>query len=268
MASLDSTVSSLSLSFLSEDDQNFDRIVLSLLENENTGYVQVKQALQKQLERPLTATERARISTSVTSAIDHTLRDTNLDSGATKSPIVDTAATCEHCPKRRCNRWDRAEDELLKSAVLQYGARNWKSIAHMVPGRTHAQCLQRWAKALQPGLRKGHWTQAEDELLKQVVSRHGCSLLNWQTIAQQVPGRTTKQCRERWFHHLDPSINRAPWSQEEDLLILSQQQKLGSKWALIARMLTHRTSEMVKIRHKTLMRRQHDEVQKHGGLFL
>lgn len=29
------------------------------------------------------------------------------------------------------------------------------------------------------------------------------------------------QCRERWCHHLDPSVNHGNWTQEEDNLLCS-----------------------------------------------
>lgn len=32
--------------------------------------------------------------------------------------------------------------------------------------------------------------------------------------------RTGKQCRERWLNHLDPSIKKEPWTEEEDQLLL------------------------------------------------
>jgi hypothetical protein len=43
---------------------------------------------------------------------------------------------------------------------------------------------------------------------------------SWSFIAKQLKGRLGKQCRERWYNHLNPDINRAPWSTEEDALII------------------------------------------------
>jgi hypothetical protein len=40
--------------------------------------------------------------------------------------------------------------------------------------------------------------------------------------------------RERWQNHLDPSITKAPWSLEEDRLIISLQNQFGNQWADIA----------------------------------
>lgn len=79
-------------------------------------------------------------------------------------------------------------------------------------------------------------------------------LKHWGVIAQQVAGRTAKQCRERWCNHLDPSIRKGSWTPEEDTLILGLQQQLGNKWSQIARHLEGRTENSIKIRWKTLTR--------------
>ncbi|RLN89361.1 hypothetical protein BBJ28_00022870, partial [Nothophytophthora sp. Chile5] len=97
------------------------------------------------------------------------------------------------------------EDDKLRDAVSRHGERNWKSIAEEVPGRNHTQCLQRWTKVLAPGLVKGHWRPDEDDLLKELVAE---GRKNWGQVATRIPGRTSKQCRERWYNHLDPSIVR------------------------------------------------------------
>ena len=72
-------------------------------------------------------------------------------------------------------------------------------------GRNHTQCLQRWTKVLAPGLVKSHWRPEEDELLRQLVAE---GRKNWGQVATRIPGRTSKQCRERWYNHLDPNIVR------------------------------------------------------------
>jgi len=170
-------------------------------------------------------------------------------------------AAKQHCPEKRLststtipcppNKWSLDEDAQLSAAIRRYGPRSWKLIAELVPGRSHAQCLQRWAKVLKPGLKKGQWTNEEDVHLASLVQ---AGWKNWSVIAGEIAGRTSKQCRERWFHHLDPSINRSPYSEEEDTLILSMHASIGGRWAQIARSLDARTGEAVKIRFKTLDR--------------
>ncbi|KAG7375755.1 hypothetical protein PHYPSEUDO_015345 [Phytophthora pseudosyringae] len=146
-------------------------------------------------------------------------------------------------------RWTKNQDASLRESVRIHGEKNWKAIAELVPGRNHAQCLQRWRKVLKPGLVKGHWSFEEDQVLEYLVTQ-GCN--NWGQIAERIPGRTPKQCRERWKNHLDPAINKGPYTEEEDSVILTAQARLGNKWSQIAQLLKGRTEDSVKIRWKSL----------------
>ena len=42
----------------------------------------------------------------------------------------------------------------------------------------------------------------------------------WSLIASNLPGRTGKQCRERWHNQLDPNIKKECWTDEEDRVLL------------------------------------------------
>lgn len=158
------------------------------------------------------------------------------------------------------NMWTTQEDELLKAAVKKYGDKNWRQIAEDVPGRTHLQCLQRWKKALRPGLVKGHWSKEEDQKLLGLITAYtekgSISNINWAAIAQQIPGRNAKQCRERWFLNLDPSINRGPWTAEEDERLLKLAAQCGGRWSLISRNMPGRTENSVKTRYHSLQRQE------------
>ena len=69
----------------------------------------------------------------------------------------------------------------------------------------------------------------EDELIKNLVSIHGRR--KWAVIAEKLPGRSGKQCRERFKNQLDPAIKREPWSADEDLAICKAQKRLGAQLA-------------------------------------
>ncbi|CAI5746108.1 unnamed protein product [Peronospora destructor] len=172
--------------------------------------------------------------------------DTGLESlGPISVPgTPSTPATRKATPRR----WTKEEDDALRSAVESHREKNWKAIAAQVPGRNHTQCLQRWTKVLAPGLVKGHWSPHEDELLRRLVATEQ---KNWGDVASKIPGRTSKQCRERWHNHLDPHIVRGAYSPEEDRLILEAQARLGNRWSVIAAMLPGRTEDAVKIRWKS-----------------
>ncbi|KAH0787709.1 Myb-like DNA-binding domain containing protein [Histomonas meleagridis] len=97
------------------------------------------------------------------------------------------------------------------------------------------------------------FNEEEDERLKEVVSRLGD--YDWNLIAQEMPGRNARQCKERWSYYLSPSLNTSPWTEEEDKLLLLKQRELGSKWVKISKFFLNRTDAMVKNRFQVLMRK-------------
>jgi len=141
-------------------------------------------------------------------------------------------------------QWTDEEDTALRAAVVRHGGKNWKRIAAEMVGRSDVQCLHRWQKVLNPELVKGPWTAEEDDLVRKLVKEMGPK--NWSTIAQQLQGRIGKQCRERWYNHLDPTINKGPWTEEEDQILIQKHAELGNKWAQIAHSLPGRTDNMIK----------------------
>jgi hypothetical protein len=163
--------------------------------------------------------------------------------------------------KKQRGNWTAEQDEALRVAVEKYEGKRWRQISDEVPGgRTHIQCLQRWQKVLKPGLVKGPWKAEEDELLRTYVPLEAKG--NWVGIAVHVPGRTAKQCRERWYLCVDPTIRRDPWSAEEDELLLKLHREFGNGWALISQQLPGRTENAVKSRFKSLERKVEKRLQK------
>lgn len=97
--------------------------------------------------------------------------------------------------------------------------------------------------------KKRPFTVEEDHILMQYVHTFGCH--SWNEIAKKMTGRTPKQCRERWNGHINPNINKGPWSPDEDRIIATKQRELGNKWADIAKFLPGRTDILVKNRWNT-----------------
>ena len=111
-----------------------------------------------------------------------------------------------------------------------------------------------------PAKRK-HWTAEEDEAIRAVASKK--SSCKWSELAAiiardfGITGRTAKQCRERWYNHLDPLINNQPWSVPEQQLLFNAHAQLGNTWAHITSLIPGRSENAVKNMFYSSLRRQY-----------
>lgn len=164
----------------------------------------------------------------------------NNNSNTTMTASSSTSTiTVEPDPKRHRKMlgerepWTPEEDNLLRLAVQLYGDRTekWAKIAACVPGRSNKKCRKRWFHSLDPSLRKGAWTEEEDQKLREGVMKYPNQ---WSKIADMLEGRTDDQCAKRWRESLDPSIDRSEWTTDEDERLLALYQDYGSQWQKIA----------------------------------
>ena len=89
------------------------------------------------------------------------------------------------------------------------------------------------------------WSEDEDKVMKQLVNKYGTS--NWTLIASKMgKSRNGKQCRERWYNHLNPTLKKNNWTLDEENILFSKHMQLGNKWADIASFLPGRTLNDIK----------------------
>jgi hypothetical protein len=96
-----------------------------------------------------------------------------------------------------------------------------------------------------PRLQRSQFSAEEDAMLYKIVPDHLCR--GWDVIAQFLPGRNARQCRERWKHYLSCGTTSAPWSLEEDQIVFEKISSWRPKWARVAEFLGNRTDIEVKM---------------------
>lgn len=119
--------------------------------------------------------------------------------------------------------WDQCEDIYLTCAFYRLGrfpesSEEWKKIAESLPKRTAKQCERRWqflCKKSKGEVKKAfvfkcpiarEWKDVEDRLLFEVYCKvsvlkpegEETTAEEWEKIAQELPGRTDQECKERW----------------------------------------------------------------------
>lgn len=88
---------------------------------------------------------------------------------------------------------------------------DWDAIARHFEGKCPIDCLTQWQNISLPDQvkGKGSWTPTEDTILREKRAAFG---RKWSKIAEYLPGRSGKQCRERYINHLNPNLKRGEWT--------------------------------------------------------
>ena len=124
-------------------------------------------------------------------------------------------------------------------------APRWDDIAYRFPGKSPIDCLSQWQTMALPDQvkGKGSWSNEEDSILRAKRALYG---RKWSKIAEFLPGRSGKQCRERFVNHLDPQLKKGEWTDDEEALLIGMHKNHGNKWTIISNYLPGRSGEREK----------------------
>ncbi|KAL9678060.1 hypothetical protein QQ045_015899 [Rhodiola kirilowii] len=104
-------------------------------------------------------------------------------------------------------------------------------------------------------VKRGPWSPEEDETLKSYIEQHGTGG-NWISLPLKAGlRRCGKSCRLRWLNYLRPDIKHGKFTEEEDRVILSLYDEIGSRWSIIAAKLNGRTDNDVKNHWNTKLKK-------------
>lgn len=95
--------------------------------------------------------------------------------------------------------WSHFEDEQVISWVQLHGASDWAGCSMLVEGRSAKQCRERWTNTLDPSIKKGDWTEAEDAVIFREYRLRGPK---WTEIAKLMPGRPENAIKNRFYSTL------------------------------------------------------------------
>lgn len=99
----------------------------------------------------------------------------------------------------------------------------------------------------------------EDEILSEMVEKFGPK--KWNRIAQYLPFRTARQCRDRYCNYLAPGFFNGEWLQEEDDLLYEKYKEIGPKWAQMKAFFKNRSPNSLKNRWNYFVSKMHPQVE-------
>lgn len=97
------------------------------------------------------------------------------------------------------------------------------------------------------------WSLEEDKLLTETVQQYGAK--KWNFIATFIPGRTGKQCRERWMAHISPDVRTDEFSDDEIRLLLDLHEKYGNSWSYMSQFFDRRPPNVIKNKFNCILRK-------------
>lgn len=106
---------------------------------------------------------------------------------------------------------------------------------------------------------KKPFTAEEDKTLLSIINSVGEK--NWGIISmfmkQMNYDRNGRQCRDRYFHYLDPKISpKSKWTAEEDELLLKTVESNGKKWKMMEKIFPGRSEVSLRNRYHLVLRKK------------
>ncbi|KAL3356290.1 hypothetical protein AABB24_017130 [Solanum stoloniferum] len=136
---------------------------------------------------------------------------------------------CCYKQKLRKGLWSPEEDEKLINHITKYGHGCWSSVPKLAAlQRCGKSCRLRWINYLRPDLKRGTFSQQEENLIIQLHSLLGNK---WSQIASRLPGRTDNEIKNLWNSSIKKKLRQKgidPNTHNKLLSVVENEEKVSA----------------------------------------
>ncbi|XP_044494520.1 transcription factor MYB92-like [Mangifera indica] len=100
--------------------------------------------------------------------------------------------------------WTPEEDQKLVKHIQKHGHGSWRALPKLAGlNRCGKSCRLRWTNYLRPDIKRGKFSQEEEET---ILNLHSVLGNKWSAIASHLPGRTDNEIKNFWNTHLKKKL--------------------------------------------------------------
>ncbi|KAJ7956807.1 MYB transcription factor [Quillaja saponaria] len=107
-------------------------------------------------------------------------------------------------PSLKKGPWTPDEDQKLVDYIKKHGLGSWRALPKLAGlNRCGKSCRLRWTNYLRPDIKRGKFSQEEEET---ILNLHSVLGNKWSAIASHLPGRTDNEIKNFWNTHLKKKL--------------------------------------------------------------